>query len=78
MFLHLGGNAIVQTRNIIAILNMENGRIDRERILKDAGAAKNLNGDVKAIVVTDEKVFGSPISSLTLKKRAEYFAGKHD
>ena len=77
MFTHLGGNTLVLSNRIVAIINAENslGAHSTKEFLKNAqakGFVERLNGeDFKAIIVSDEAVYLSPISAMTLKKRAE-------
>ncbi|SHE86655.1 protein of unknown function [Seinonella peptonophila] len=77
MFIHLGGSQTIRLREIIAILEAEGQDLsvhdsfiaaaDREgwieRITED---------EIKSYVVTDFKIYASPISSITLKKRAGF------
>ncbi|MGE5527963.1 MAG: extracellular matrix regulator RemB [Patescibacteria group bacterium] len=75
MFLHLGGNTIVRTRDVIAILNTEKrdaARIGPSDLRRADKAAKAVGEEIKSIVITPEEVYLSPISSSTLKKRAEF------
>ena len=78
MFIHLGGETLVSTKNIIIILNHENNTKENttsEFLKKIQGKAKivKLEGDsYKAVVITDNTVYLSPISSMTLKKRSEF------
>jgi hypothetical protein len=78
MFVHLGGDTLVSTHKIIIILNYENSiKVNnyQEFIRKIQGkrTVKKLEGDnLKSIVITDDIIYLSPISSMTLKKRAEY------
>ena len=79
MFMHLGGDTLVRTKSIIAILNSENtmGASSTKEFLKNAGdkgMINELNPNPTSIVITDKKVFLSPISSLTLRKRAGFVA----
>lgn len=87
MYLHLGGDIVVNIKNIISIMDMENtsvSKITRE-YLSNAEKNKrviNVNFEElpKSYIITKEKneikVYISPISSVTLLKRAnnnEYF-----
>ncbi|WP_288010470.1 extracellular matrix regulator RemB [Kyrpidia sp.] len=78
LFIHLGGDMMVSTKDVIAILDtkMVNVCDDTRRFLQ-AADGKGLvfrveSGQEKSIVITETRVFISPISSLTLKKRAGY------
>lgn len=77
MFLHLGGEIVVRAKDVIAILNVEKNR-SWYRSLPKGVQAKVVDPDssearegIKAVVITDGAVYYSPISSGTLKKRAE-------
>ena len=87
MYLHLGGDIVVNIKNIISIMDMENtsvSKITRE-YLSNAEKNKrviNVNFEElpKSYIITKEKneikVYISPISSVTLLKRGnnnEYF-----
>lgn len=80
MFIHLGGDTLVHSKSIIMIINAENamGANSTKEFLKKAHEKGCVNNSeeaaAKSIVVTDKKVFLSPISSLTLKKRANFVA----
>lgn len=66
MFLHLGGNMVVKTRDLVAIINVENGMPSRM-----PGTVEKVAETTKSLIVTKENLYQSPISSGTLKKRAE-------
>jgi regulator of extracellular matrix RemA (YlzA/DUF370 family) len=78
MFLHLGGDFSTKLKNIIAIVNSENalGASTNREFLKTAeeeGFIQAIDrNNVKSIIITDKKVYLSPISSHTLKKRANF------
>jgi hypothetical protein len=75
MYVHLGGERIVRASELVAIFDIsieQSSRISRQFT---AWASKRKNVEVigeeepKSIVVTTQKVYYSPISSSTLKKR---------
>lgn len=76
MYIHLGNNHIISSQNIIAILNIEPPIAeDLIDIIDTAKMDKNLiniseKGKEKTLIVCDNKVYLSPISSTTLYKRA--------
>lgn len=78
LFIHLGGDMMVSTKDVIAILDNKMVNVcDDTRRFVQAADAKGLvfrveSGQEKSIVITETRVFISPISSLTLKKRAGY------
>ena len=78
MYLHLGQDFILHTRDIIGIFDMETATLSRHtrdflRRAETEGAVVSLSDDLpKSFVLADwpdEAVFVSPISSATLKKR---------
>lgn len=77
MLLHLGGNISILKEEIIAIFDYEtiNNDVSKEfldiartekKIIEINSAEKN-----KSIVILKDKIYISPISSLTLQKRTE-------
>lgn len=78
MFLHVGGDVVVNVGRVIAILNLRSGGSsgqsvrDQVRQLQAGRVLTDLAGDqAKSLVLTESELFLSPISSATLKKRAE-------
>jgi len=76
MYVHLGNNYITSAEKILAVLNYEAiVSSDVEEIVDIARIEKKLiniseKGKEKSIIVCDENVYLSPISSITLYKRA--------
>ncbi|MEN6327125.1 MAG: extracellular matrix/biofilm biosynthesis regulator RemA family protein [Syntrophomonas sp.] len=76
MYVHLGNNFIISFKDIIAILNIEPPvSHDLKDIITIARLDKKLiniseKGKEKSMVICDDKVYMSPISSTTLYKRA--------
>lgn len=76
MFIHLGGEKIIRANELIAIfdLSMEKTSKISKQFISHAENEKRLEmigeEDSKSLVVTVNKVYYSPISSSTLKKRA--------
>lgn len=76
MFLHLGGDTVALKKDIIAILDYKKGfsAINKEfmEIARDEGFIETISdpGKEKAYVITSDKIFISPISCSTLKKRS--------
>jgi hypothetical protein len=78
MFLHVGGDVVVNVGRVIAILNLRSGAAEGApmpeiiRHLQVGRSLTDLAGDqAKSLVLTNTELFLSPISSVTLKKRAE-------
>jgi hypothetical protein len=76
MYIHLGEDILIQTKDIIAILDKDsfNSSTMAEEFLKrQKDAAVNLSkGHFKSVVITLDKVYLSPLSSGTLKKRSNH------
>ena len=76
MFLHLGGDTVALKKDIIAILDYKKGisAINKEfmEIARDEGFIETISeeGKEKSYVITSEKIYISPISCSTLKKRS--------
>lgn len=79
MFLHLGNDFLIKNEEIIAIINLDTEvPLDRStRDIIELGEAERrlvriaAGGKEKSLIVTDDKVYLSPISSLTLQKRGQ-------
>lgn len=79
MFLHLGGDILINQERIIAILDLETAMTNStsENFLNQIKKKKKLNyisekGKEKSLVITSEGNFFSPISSTTLLKRSNF------
>ncbi len=78
MFIHLGGDVMVQSKEVIAIFDVKmNYSSDSTKEFLDVADEEGFvvvidENETKSFVVTTRKVFYSPISSLTLKKRAGF------
>lgn len=78
LYIHIGGDIVVREIDVIAILDVNHLKRDSKKnysfedeVKKYKEVVKITNNDVKSFVITDKKIYYSPISSLTLKKRAE-------
>ncbi len=82
MFLHLGGDVVINTKSIVAVMDLETSsvsKITREFLKKvtQNNNVVNINSQEipKSYVICEEKgkitVYVSRISSRTLNKRAE-------
>lgn len=75
MFIHLGGDITIPLSDIIGILDIETTTISQStrdflRVQEEEGFIINISEDIpKAFIITDKKVYLSPISSTTLQKR---------
>jgi hypothetical protein len=81
MYIHLGGEKIIRTSQLVAIFDVsieQSSKLSRQFV---AQAQKKREVELigeeepKSIVVTEEKVYYSPISTSTLKKRAHHLDG---
>lgn len=75
IYIHLGNNFITSSKNIIAILNIEPPvSADLQDIIEIAKQDKKCiyisnKEKEKSLVITDDNIYISPISSTTLYKR---------
>lgn len=80
MFLHIGGNTVVPLKDLIGIIDINSSMtsdINQEflNIYREEGFLKNnITDEVKSLVLVEEdnkySIYCSPISSITLYKRA--------
>lgn len=76
MFIHLGADKIIRASELIAIfdLSIEKSSKISKQFIQQANKDKRTEvigeEECKSLVVTRHKVYYSPISSTTLKKRA--------
>jgi hypothetical protein len=82
MFLHIGGDIVIPEKNIIAILDIESTTISKDtkeflKIAEEEGFINAISDDLpKSFIITENdkksKIYLSPISSVTLQKRAGF------
>lgn len=78
LFLHLGGDTVILTKELIAIINLENPVIAAStkefiKVAEEEGFITDLaEKNAKSCIITNRDVYMSPISSVTLKNRASY------
>ena len=76
MFLHLGEDTVITHENVIGIFDMDTSTVNKATrdYLNKAEKEKRIvyvNYDLpKSFVVTDDKIYVSPINTSTLNKRA--------
>lgn len=77
MYLHLGENTLVKDKEIIGIFDIDTSTVNkatRDYLTKAEKDKKvvYVNYDLpKSFIVTDNKIFVSPINTSTLNKRAK-------
>jgi hypothetical protein len=80
MYIHLGGEKVIRSRELIAIFDIASEKPSKEpksllihddqvKIVERIGEE-----EPKSLVVTETKIYYSPISSSTLKKRSRQFS----
>jgi ribosomal protein S8 len=83
LFLHLGGDIVIPSKSIIAILDIDTTTISKDtkeflKISEEEGFIETVSKKdlPKTFIVTESdkksKIYLSPISSVTLLKRARY------
>lgn len=77
MYIHLGGEKVIRAAELIAIFDItieKSSKISKQFLIKAMEDKKiEIIGEEtpKSLVVAKEKIYYSPISSATLKKRAK-------
>lgn len=82
MFLHIGGDVVIPLKNVIAILDLESTTVSNNtreflKTAEEEGFIETVGEDLpKSFIITENekvsKIYLSPISSITLKKRSEF------
>lgn len=85
MFLHIGGDYVVPIKNVIAIMDLESTTLSKDTreflsIAEEEGFIESISQDIpKSFIITEidkkSKIYLSPISSITLQKRAGFVDG---
>lgn len=78
MFLHLGANVIIPKKEVIMIIDLKTaakaeGTKEFIQLMKKEGYVVVGEGEEKSMVLSTHMNYFSPISSNTLKKRADSF-----
>lgn len=80
MFLHVGGDVVISMKRVVAILDLHSSKVGeatREFLAMAYGQRRLVDiadGKMKSLVLTDQVIYLSPISSLTLMRRADFLA----
>lgn len=74
MYLHIGNARIVFDKDIIgifdsALLDLESNKLLNERKKEDFAACSSSGSRGKSFIITDGRIFYSPISPITLARR---------
>lgn len=78
MFLHLGSDTVVRIRDLVGIFDYSPAELagpTKEFLQLARGEGKVIDiseGQPKSFVILSDRIVFSPISSLTLKKRASF------
>lgn len=77
MFIHIGADHVVRSRDVIMILDSEHDQLEiNQQFLKKAKEEGRMiemeKEECKSYIITTHHVYCSPISSLTLKRRASF------
>lgn len=82
MFLHLGADVVVSLKRVVAIIDLKSSQTaasTRDFVARSQRAKAVVDvagGDAKSLVLTEREVYLSPISSLTLMKRAHFLSNR--
>jgi len=78
MFIHIGGDTVVSTKEVISIMDHQSIKSSKinKKFIEDEKRLKKLvennAEETKSYVITKDAIYCSPISSLTLKRRAQF------
>lgn len=77
MFIHIGNNDAVLTKDVIMILDkyalISKDTLNFLQVAQEEGFIKNKDdAEKKSIIISDNKILYSPISSITLLKRSKF------
>ncbi len=81
MFIHLGSDRMISAEEVVAIINIDSYiNVSLKEIIELGRAEKNLHlicsmDRAKSLVITDNQIYLSPISSVTLYKRTHSKGG---
>lgn len=76
MFIHIGDDHVIRSEEVIAIIDnqlISSSNINEEMLFnqrKSKRVEEPPNNQTKSLVITKERIYHSPLSVLTLKKRA--------
>lgn len=76
MFLHLGSDVMVPVKEVLAIFDYKTMELEENKAFftsmrQEKEVVAIGSDEIKSYVITDDKIYLSVISSLTLKKRAQ-------
>lgn len=79
MFLHLGADVVIPLKNVIAITEMKSGEsainnLFLQKMRQEKKTIDIAEDNPQSFIITDNGIYLSAISSLTLKKRASNIA----
>ncbi|MFM1653476.1 extracellular matrix regulator RemB [Brevibacillus sp. B_LB10_24] len=78
MFIHIGGDTVVFSKDVISILDHQSVKTSKitRKFIEDERKVKHFvdhsTDETKSYVITKDAIYCSPISSLTLKRRAQF------
>ncbi|CAM5798130.1 MULTISPECIES: extracellular matrix regulator RemB [Brevibacillus] len=76
MFIHIGGDTVVSTKDVISILDHQTVKSSKNNKAflqeKKKMVVDSDQEETKSYVITTDAIYCSPISSLTLKRRAQF------
>jgi regulator of extracellular matrix RemA (YlzA/DUF370 family) len=77
MFIHIGADYVVRSRDVVIILDSELDQLEvNQKFLQKAREEGRMiemeKEECKSYIITSNHVYCSPISSLTLKRRASF------
>ncbi|WAA12302.1 extracellular matrix regulator RemB [Fervidibacillus halotolerans] len=75
MYVHIGENKLILSSEIIAIIDKKTFEYHHanQKFLQDGKRTENIAGKIyKSIVITNDKIYLSPFTTHTIKKRFSF------
>jgi len=78
MYIYIGSSEIIKTENIICVLDYQlmQSSSKFKKFIKQRKNKIHVIGDkkdIKSIIITDDELYYSPLSTITLKKRDDIY-----
>lgn len=75
MFIHIGNDHVIRSRDIIAVVDYDvitSSTIMAEMVKRkqDENKVRGSSKEAKSVIITDEKIYFSTLSVITLQKRS--------
>lgn len=76
LFIYIGNDHVIESKQIISILDFQLIHLELKKMIEHRKEVKQVFGkqeDAKSIILTEDTVYYSPFSTITLKNREEMY-----